>query len=272
MDVISKLGYKNNSPFKNYSKLNINTPSGIINMDNVNKRLLAIGNNSGEVKILEPNSGNYKFNDNSVTEIPINMNNIPSPANTKLWNTVFNKAKLKYGGILEKNHLINYAHDEYMKKKGGYLLNREQLNKYQEGGSIPPSAPLKIKDDNLTSWVFNLKNANLEVPESVKEELKVFASDDKSLSSLDIDFIRTAMPNTYKLYNNPGYKNKINEATAFMKTGGTISPIVTGAIKNTNPFSSIITPNTQVKYKKGGVIRTGIVKGYNPETGDYTII
>lgn len=272
MDLISKLGYKNNSPFKDYNKLNINSPNGIINMDNVDKRLLGIGNNTGEIKILEPNSGDYKFNDTSITEIPMDNSNLPLPSNNKLWKTVFNKTKLKYGGILEKNHLINYAHDEYIKKKGGYLLDREQLSKYQEGGEISPINNIKVTDDNLTSWIFNLKNSKSEIPDSVKDELKIFAGDDKSLSSLDIDFIRTAMPNTYKLYNSPDYKNKINEKPNLMKNGGEIPLIINDFVKNNTSLKSGILPNTKVKYRKGGVIRTGIVKGYNPETGDYTLI
>lgn len=62
---ISEQGYKKNSPFKNRSKLDISTPSGIITTDQRAFPILANG------VPLYPNTGDYQFNTDTVTEIPM---------------------------------------------------------------------------------------------------------------------------------------------------------------------------------------------------------
>lgn len=67
MDKVSKLGYKDNSPFR-YNPFNI-INSNMITMDNVSTPLYGISN-KGEIKYMKPNSGNYKFKGKKVMEIP----------------------------------------------------------------------------------------------------------------------------------------------------------------------------------------------------------
>lgn len=67
-DLISQLGYRNDSPFKNAPSLNINSPN--ISMENVSTPLYGISNQTGETKLMKPNK-KYKFkNTSSVTEVP----------------------------------------------------------------------------------------------------------------------------------------------------------------------------------------------------------
>lgn len=74
---ITKLGYKDNSPYKNNSFNDIY--ANTITMDGVSKTLKATSydklGKQLETKILTPNSGLYKFNSNThfVREIPINQ-------------------------------------------------------------------------------------------------------------------------------------------------------------------------------------------------------
>lgn len=67
-DIVSTMGYQDNSPFRNSPSLSINSPS--ISMANVSQPLIGISNQTGETKLMKPNK-NYKFkNTKSVTEIP----------------------------------------------------------------------------------------------------------------------------------------------------------------------------------------------------------
>jgi len=63
--TISELGYKDNSPYKDRKKLTINTPSGLITTEDMAFPILANG------IPLYPNTGDYQFNTDKVTEIPM---------------------------------------------------------------------------------------------------------------------------------------------------------------------------------------------------------
>lgn len=65
-DIVSALGYRDDSPFKNASSLTINSPD--ISMENVSKPLIGISN-TGDTKLMKPNK-KYKFKGSQVTEIP----------------------------------------------------------------------------------------------------------------------------------------------------------------------------------------------------------
>lgn len=68
--LISALGYRDDSPFRTASQLLIESPN--ISMNNVSKPLVGVSNQTGETKLMLPN-GNYQFaNTNSVTEFPVN--------------------------------------------------------------------------------------------------------------------------------------------------------------------------------------------------------
>lgn len=71
-DLVSQLGYRDDSPFNTAPSLNINSSN--ITMENVSKSLYGISNQTGETKLMKPNK-KYKFKDTtSVTEIPAFQN------------------------------------------------------------------------------------------------------------------------------------------------------------------------------------------------------
>ena len=65
IDYVSKMGYRDDSPFNKRKSITINTPDGSIDMSNTGKPLLANG------KYLPPYSGVHQFNTNKVTEEPL---------------------------------------------------------------------------------------------------------------------------------------------------------------------------------------------------------
>ena len=65
IDYNSIMGYRNDSPFRNKSSININTPTGSIDMSNTGIPLMANG------RYLPPYSGTHQFNTNQVTETPL---------------------------------------------------------------------------------------------------------------------------------------------------------------------------------------------------------
>ena len=111
MDYQSIMGYKDNSPYRKRKFLMINSPLGIIDMNNVSIPLQAI-DNTGYFKILEPNSGLHQFKGNKIMEKPlfqqggrpIYTSNPKDPRlqayNDSLSNYLGGKAKLDY---LKKN-------------------------------------------------------------------------------------------------------------------------------------------------------------------------
>src|SRR6478736_2065317 len=72
MDAKSVMGYANNSPYRNSPYLDIETPEGLITMENTDIDLLGV-DNTGHAKVMKANSKNpYKFPGNKVKEIPLN--------------------------------------------------------------------------------------------------------------------------------------------------------------------------------------------------------
>lgn len=67
IDYNSIMGYRDDSPFRNKSSININTPTGTIDMSNTGIALMANG------RYLPPYSGIHKFNTNQVTETPLSQ-------------------------------------------------------------------------------------------------------------------------------------------------------------------------------------------------------
>ena len=64
-ELISKLGYRDDSPFRNRSYIDIHTPDGSIDMSQTGIPLWANG------RILPPYSGIHQFDTNVVREIPL---------------------------------------------------------------------------------------------------------------------------------------------------------------------------------------------------------
>lgn len=77
-DLKSIYGYAENSPFRNAPYLDIQTPEGLITMENTPHDLLGI-DNLGNVQMMKANTKNpYKFKGTQVREIPLQMGGIPN--------------------------------------------------------------------------------------------------------------------------------------------------------------------------------------------------
>jgi hypothetical protein len=107
-DIVSRLGYKENSPFKESSFLEINTPTGQITMKGVKIPLLAISNKN-EKKIMLPEQ-EYQFKGDNVLEIPL---------------------KLKCGGKMKKRYasggMINGMNPEEFLSQSANTLNNVNM-------------------------------------------------------------------------------------------------------------------------------------------------
>ena len=146
MDSISKLGYKNNSPYKNENFLYINSPNGSITMDGVDKALFAKDLSNGESRILQPNSGEHYFKGSNILEIPVDKlrktqnTMFNRPTDKKLWLDVFNRNKLRMGGYAQPNAIMDKTYKDYARKRGGFIFNPDGDGKplsfvqKQEGG------------------------------------------------------------------------------------------------------------------------------------------
>ncbi len=83
------------------------------------------------------------LNDNNMIDIKKDK-----PTDSILWNTIFNKNKLKHGGYMHPEEIINNSITEYTKKKGGWILS-----KYQDGGKINKDVAPDPNGGNYESYV-----------------------------------------------------------------------------------------------------------------------
>lgn len=105
---MSRLGYRDDSPYNHLPYIDIHTNNGIIDMSATGKPLMANG------RYLPPYSGQHQFNTNIVREIPIN----------------------KKGGYINKDGM--YVHkDGKTTSKPGLWSNVYMKNKKQMGGYSP---------------------------------------------------------------------------------------------------------------------------------------
>jgi len=109
----SKMGYRDDSPYRNMSYINIDTPNGIIDMSNVSIPLYANG------QLLLPYSGKHQFNTNKVKEVPV----------------------LKNGGWLDK-----YQNGSQVDKS--YSSSPLAKGKLQDNRKIRKTTGLKINPNN----------------------------------------------------------------------------------------------------------------------------
>jgi len=77
MDLQSLLGYASNSPFRNNPYLDINTPEGLITMENTPIDLLGIDNLGNTKKMKAGKKNPYKFPGTQVREIPMQTGGKP---------------------------------------------------------------------------------------------------------------------------------------------------------------------------------------------------
>jgi hypothetical protein len=108
IDYVSKMGYRDDSPFNNRSYIDINTPNGSIDMSNTGIDLIANG------RFLPAYSGIHQFDTTTVREIPAAEN----------------------GG-----EYMDLTEDEIAEyRRGGYVV--EELPKAQTGATTGPTPPV----------------------------------------------------------------------------------------------------------------------------------
>ena len=114
-DIVSTMGYRDDSPFRNSESLNIYSPEGVIDMSNVSKPIMANG------QYLKPNSG---------------LNQVPPSSSGYVKETPM---MLKYGGYL-KNKNTYVTKDGRETKRGlwaNVALKKKRENRKENGGSVP---------------------------------------------------------------------------------------------------------------------------------------
>lgn len=73
IDIISILGYSENSPFKGNPYLDIHTPNGLIDMSNTYMDLIGIDNKGNKKKMKAGRKNPYKFEGDIVREVPMQV-------------------------------------------------------------------------------------------------------------------------------------------------------------------------------------------------------
>lgn len=294
---ISKQGYKNNSPYRNSPYLFINSPEGVITMNNVDKPLLVKDLEYNETKVLKPNSGNHTFKGTNMLEIPLNnnyennkdMNMFNNPSNKKLWKELFDRAKMKMGGYAMPNEIIEKTITDYTKKKGGFIIDLNYgkrlpfLENKQDGGEVnePNTNDFSPQVQNKNGSTFEdwIASAitNEALPENIKDELDYFKRDEKSRSKLNTDYAKKYMPDVYAYWQdnntsvpviNDFETRKVTEDRGGVKMqyGGYTSQndyVANKQMQTSNNY----TQGTRIRYKSGGTIKEGVIKSYNSQTG-----
>jgi len=129
VDYISKMGYRDDSPFRNRASIDIHTPNGIIDMSNTGIPLMANG------AFLPPYSGQHQFDTNIVTESRMSEDE-----------------EMRYGGLKKRRRITNnpaagindlmLRNPFYHTRKGASFVPYKEeggstggwLDKYQVGG------------------------------------------------------------------------------------------------------------------------------------------
>lgn len=345
---VSKQGYKSNSPYRNNPYLIIDSPKGVITMDNVNRPLLVKDLQYNETRLLEPNSGNHSFKGSKMLEIPVNNSNnntrntnnmFGKPTDKNLWKSIFDRNKLKMGGYAMPNEIVEKTLDTYAKKKGGFILNPKDTStmlpflerqsggytsiaskrkgrKYQEGGQIEEEIPtseitlpkerereeIPLQEvesyesnndsEDFNTWIQNVTKEEYfkNLPDDIQDSLEYFIDDEDSKSGLTEDFVKKNIPSVYRHWDNNIKRKEV-------KRGGGVVSAKSIADFNTpraelrskykpklqyggnTTFSSYSAEKqlpkyqegTLIRYRKGGQIVEGVVKGFNPQTGKYSL-
>jgi hypothetical protein len=127
IDYNSKMGYRDDSPFRNKQSMDIYTEDGTIDMSNTGVPIMANG------KVLSPYSGMHQFDTNVVTEVPLEE---AKKGGSKKYsksllatNRIF--AKSKKNSLFKKNPL--FKKKNYKKK-----IYDPQAMYFQGGGDVSP--------------------------------------------------------------------------------------------------------------------------------------
>ena len=160
IDYNSKMGYRDDSPFRNKSSIDINTPTGSIDMSNTGIPLMANG------RYLPPYSGTHKFDTNVVREVPLTQ----AKKGGGLKSKKYSRSLQATNKFFRENPL--FEKPKKLSKKRIYDPNAKY---YQDGGltvGTSTSYPSGIGVGNLANYVPS-QMANLKIPNPFKlEEIK----------------------------------------------------------------------------------------------------
>jgi hypothetical protein len=137
IDYNSQMGYRDDSPFRNKSSMDIYTPDGTIDMSNTGMPLIANG------QYLPPYSGTHQFNTNVVTEEPLDQAKkgfeIKRPKTRNL------KSK-KYSRSLEATNELFTVHEFFQKPKSKKnKIYNPNAKYYKKGGGVDPAFEKKLE-------------------------------------------------------------------------------------------------------------------------------
>lgn len=137
IDYNSQMGYRDDSPFKNKSSIDIYTPDGRIDMSNTGTPLMANG------QYLPPYSGTHQFNTDVVTEEPLDQAkkgfeiNRPKSRNLK---------SKKYSRSLEATNELFTVHEFFQKPKSKKnKIYNPNAKYYKKGGGVDPAFEKKLE-------------------------------------------------------------------------------------------------------------------------------
>jgi hypothetical protein len=169
-DYISKMGYRDDSPFNKRKFIDINTPNGVIDMSKSGRTLRAT-DSKGKTKVLKPYSGQHQFAPGTVRE--------------ELIEEEFDEVELTDEEIKEL-------------RDGGYVV--EELPKAQEGITVSD-----LNDPRLTSYIDSLDLYNLsnDFKNRVQGLVGIDATDPRDMRLLNKPFTSEQLKNSYKLPSNP---------------------------------------------------------------------
>jgi hypothetical protein len=134
IDYVSKMGYRDDSPFNKRKSITINTPDGSIDMSNTGQPLIANG------KYLPPYSGIHQFDTNEVIETKLDQAK-------KGGSKKYSKSLLATNRLFKKNPLFKkpkykgktYDPNAMYFEEGGSVemeLTPAQIQKYVDGGYV----------------------------------------------------------------------------------------------------------------------------------------
>lgn len=156
VDYVSKMGYRDDSPFNKRPYIDINTPTGIIDMSGTGTPLMANG------VYLPPYSGQHQFNTTKVREVPVAKDGgtdiyYPPKHNPANSFAVTDPRSMSSGGSYVENQITHfqsggnmdpgnnalelhmfYDKDVYKKQDGGIILELtdDEIEEYKKGGYV----------------------------------------------------------------------------------------------------------------------------------------
>ena len=156
VDYVSKMGYRDDSPFNKRPYIDINTPNGVIDMSGTGTPLMANG------VYLPPYSGQHQFNTTKVREVPLAKDGgtdiyYPPKHNPANSFAVTDPRSMSSGGSYVQNQITHfqsggnmdpgnnalelhmfYDKDVYKKQDGGIILELtdDEIEEYKKGGYV----------------------------------------------------------------------------------------------------------------------------------------